>query len=234
MKAVPGILLVFVIGLLMVIASGCASPKICQSGFLKDYSGFEPGPKDGADLIYIRDGVDFGNYDKIMMDEVVFYFSDGDKYEEIPSEERDKLAAAFHMAMIEAFEDDYQLVDEPGPDVLRIRPAITDVVECNPTLNTLSTIMPLGLTISTIKKSITGSHANVGGATLEGELVDSLTNERLAAGIDTKMGEKYKIFQGMSKWGHAEDAFQSWAKWLRQMVDEVRGTQSYSFLKKKK
>jgi hypothetical protein len=48
------------------------------------------------------------------------------------------------------------------------------------------------------------------------------------------MGEKYKIFQGMSKWGHAEDAFQSWAKWLRQMVDEVRGTQSYSFLKKKK
>jgi len=90
-------------------------------------------------------------------------------------------------------------------------------------LNTISTILPVGLAISTIKKGATGVHANVGQASIEAELMDSQTNERLGAAIDTKVAEKYKLIEGMSKWGHVKDAFKFWANRLRIVLDEAHG-----------
>ena len=58
---------------------------------------------------------------------------------------------------------------------------------------------------------------------MEFEMLDSQTNERLAAGIDTKAAEKYKVIKGLSKWGHIEDAFEFWAKRLRHFLDNVHG-----------
>jgi hypothetical protein len=60
---------------------------------------------------------------------------------------------------------------------------------------------------------------------MEAEFLDSQTNERLGAAIDTKAGEKYKVVKGMDKWGHAKDAFNFWAKRLRIWLDEVHGRQ---------
>ena len=58
---------------------------------------------------------------------------------------------------------------------------------------------------------------------MEFEMLDSQTNERLAAGIDTKAAEKYKVIKGLSKWGHIEDVFEFWAGRLRRFLDRVHG-----------
>jgi hypothetical protein len=194
-----------------------------QSGFLKDYPTFEKGPRGGADMVYFKKGVDFKPYDKIMMDHVTFYFSKDAKYRGINSDELNQLSEAFHKAMVEALKDGYPLVEEPGPGVLRVRPAITDVKASRPVLNTISTVMPAGLALSIVKKGVTGTHMNVGEATLEAEFLDSQSSERVAAVIDKKSGEKYKVVKGMRKWGHAEDAFNYWAKRLRKWLDEQHG-----------
>ncbi len=104
-----------------------------------------------------------------------------------------------------------------------MRTAITNVRPSKPTLNTITSIIPIGLAFSTIKKATTGTHANVGAASLEAEFLDSRTNAQLAVVIDEESGEKYKIIQGMSKWGHAEDAFKKWATRLRAWLDETHG-----------
>ena len=106
--------------------------KTEHSGFLKDYSGFEPGPKGGADLRYIKEGVNFKVYSKVMLDRVVFHFSDDKKKKHIKPDELSELSDAFHKAMTDALAGAYPLVDKPGPDVLRMRVAVIDVAPGKP------------------------------------------------------------------------------------------------------
>jgi hypothetical protein len=221
-KTLNRIFFVVMMGLLLTMTSGCGS-KMKHSGFLKDYPDFKPGPMGGADFVYFKEGVDFKAYDKVMMDHVVFYFSKDAKYRGIHSQELKEMADAFHKAMADALKDGYPLVTEPGPGVLRIRCAITDVKASRPLLNTITAVTPIGLGISTVKKGITGTHTFVGEASMEAEFLDSQTNEQIAAVIDRKAAGKAKVIKGMSKWGHAKDSFNFWAKRLRKWLDEAHG-----------
>ena len=112
---------------------------------------------------------------------------------------------------------------EPGPGVLRVRAAITDLSPTKPGINTITTVLPIGLAISIFKKRATGEHAGVGSVTTEMELLDSSTNEVLAAGIDYEAGQKYRVDKMLSKWGHIRVAIESWAKALQERLDEFRG-----------
>jgi hypothetical protein len=219
-KKVSWILVIIVMSLSFIATTGCRS-KVKQSGFLTDYPTLEKGPRGGADLVYLKQGVDFGTYDKIMMDQVVFYFSKDSNYKGINSDELNKLSDAFHKAMVKELQDAYPFVQESGPGVLRVRPAITEVKASKPVLNTISTVLPVGLALSIVKKGVTGTHMNVGEASMETEFLDSQTNDRVAVAIDKRSAAKYKVVKGMRKWGHAEDAFNFWAKRLRKFLDEA-------------
>jgi hypothetical protein len=155
----------------------------------------------------------------------VFFFRDDAKYQGIHPEELQKLSRAFHREMTYALRSGgaYPAAEEPAPDVLRIRFAITDVAPSKPNLNMLTAVMPVGRAVSTIKKATTGAHTGVGQASMEAELLDSMTNERIGAAVDTKAAEKSKLGEGLKKWGHAQDAFKFWAKRLRKWLDEVHG-----------
>ena len=222
MKTAIRIILVVMIGCTLTMNTGCAS-KVKTSGFLQDYPEFEKGPSGGADQVYFKKGVDFKKYDKIMMEQVVFYFSKDSKYKGMSADTINKLSDAFHKAMVKALRDEYPFVSEPGPGVLRARFAITDVKSAIPVLSSITTIMPIGLAISLVKKGVTGTHTNVGGASMEAEFLDSQTNDRLAAVIDERSGAKYKVQKGMTKWGYTEDVFNTWAKRLRKFLDEAHG-----------
>jgi len=206
---------------------GCASKgDLRTTGFLQDYSGLEPGPKGGAALRYVKEGVDWKQYDKVMLDEVALFLSQDADFRGIYLDEMEALEDIFHKSIVQALGDKYPLTSEPGPGVLRLRPAITGLVPSRPVLNTVSTIVPVGLAISHVKKAATGVHANVGLASMEAELLDSQTNEQLAAVVDKRSGAKYQVIKGMSKWGHVKDIFDTWAKRLRMFLDEARGETS--------
>jgi Protein of unknown function (DUF3313) len=219
MKNILRMILVGVVGFALSMNMGCAA-KGKHSGFLKDYPKFKPGKEGGVDLIYLKENVDFKSYDKIMLDHVVFYFSKDAKYRGIHTNELQELADAFHKAMADALKDGYPLVEEPGPGVLRIRCAITDVVATRSFWSTDTTVTSEGLEI---KRSMTKEYNPVGGASMEMELLDALTNGRVAAAIDTKAAGEYEVVKGLKKWGHAEDTFEFWAKKLRKWLDEVHG-----------
>jgi hypothetical protein len=204
----------------LTVAIGCATKQVRHSGFLENYPEFKSGPKGGADLVYLKEGVDFRVYNKIMMDHVVFFFSDESRYKGIHPDELKELSDIFHNAVVESLGDAYPLVDEPGPDVMRLRIAITDVVANKPGMGAISTVMPIGLALSTIKKGVTGTHTGVGRASIEVEILDSMTNERIGAAIDTRPGGK---IEGFTKWGAVKGAFKFWAKRLRTWLDETHG-----------
>jgi hypothetical protein len=210
------------IGFIIIFTAGCAEQKhqIKYSGFLENYPTFRPGPEGGVDFVYLKEGVNFKKYNKVMLDYVVFYLKADSENKGIQADELKELADEFNLAAVKALEGAYPIVAEPGADVLRVRVAITGIVPSNPATSGITTVIPIGLAISSIKKGVTGKHTGVGGASMEAEFLDSLTNERIAAAIDTKEGSK---LSGLTKFGSAKEAFEFWSGRLRIFLDNVHG-----------
>jgi hypothetical protein len=219
------IVFMVMVGIALTTATGCAKKGHPTTGFIKDYPEFKEGPYGGADWVYIKEEVDFKKYHKIMMDHVVFYWQDDAKYEGIQPEVLNELSEAFHRAMVETLNPHYPLVDKPGPDVLRLRFALTDVVPSRPALNTITTILPVGLGIGLVQYGVTGKGGGmfVGEASIEMEALDSETNERVGAAIDRKPAPKYKIVKGAQRWEQTKDAFTYWAERIKKFLDEAHG-----------
>jgi hypothetical protein len=207
-----------VIGLAGCAASGMKNVE--YSGFLKDYSQLKSGGDDRAALIYFKPGVNLKPYTKLMFERVVVLLSPTSKKREIDPTILKELADFYQNALLEAVKDGYEVVDQPAPDVLWVRVAITDVVPSNPTANTLSSIIPVGLVVAGATKAVSDANLGTGEAATEIEVLDSMTKERLAAAVDRRQGGK-SAFRG--KWVDTKKAFKYWAKRFRERLDEFRG-----------
>jgi hypothetical protein len=203
--------------------SGCAAggmKQVNKSGFLEDYSMLQPGGNDQAALVYIKTGVDFKQYNSLMFERVTVILSEESKYKGIDPALLTELTEYYQNALLSAVRQGYKIVDRPGPGVLRVRVAITDVKPSKPTSNTISTIIPIGIAVAGATKAVSGDNLGTGEAATEFDILDSLTGERLAAAVDRRQGGKM-VFRG--KWEDTKQAFDYWAKRFRLRLDEVRG-----------
>ncbi len=212
----------FVIIILTIfLAGGCANKDIEPTGFLSDYSKLQPGQGDQPLKRYVDPTVDFSKYKKVMIDKVIFYFKNDSREIGIDPDELKMLADYFHDCLIKNLQDRYPVVSKPGPDVLRIRVAITNVKAGNPVLGAASAVLPVGVAVNALSNVTTGESINVGEATIEAEFLDSETGKVVAAIMDRKVGSTYSTGSVKGKWGHAKQAFQEWAQKLRKWLDEV-------------
>ena len=211
------------VGLLpALLLAGCASSgmkDVQKTGFLSDYSQLQPGGDDRSALVYIKPGVDLKPYNKLMFERFIVLLSDSAQYREIDPAMLKELTDYYQNAIFTAVKDGYEIVDQPGPGVLRVRVAITDLKPSKPVANTLSTITPIGWVASGATKAASDDNLGTGEAGTEFEMLDSVTGERLAAAVDKRQGGK-GVFRG--KWEDTKDAFDLWAKRFRQRLDELR------------
>ena len=206
--------------------AGCAASgmkNVEKSGFLKDYGQLQPGGDDRAALTYFKPGVDFKPYTKLMFERVVVFLNPTSESREIDPTILKELTDFYQNALLEAVRDGYEVVDQPGPDVLWVRVAITDMVPSNPTANTLSSIIPVGMVVAGATKAASDANLGTGEAATEMEVLDSMTKERLAAAVDRRQGGK-SAFRG--KWVDTKQAFEYWAKRFRERLDDLRGLQN--------
>jgi hypothetical protein len=187
--------------------AGCASvgpPP--TSGFLGDYAALRVYPGDDTLLWWERDGFDWSRYRGVILEPVAVHYHAQASGREIPPDELKKLSDSFRAAVVAELGDEYRVTDEPAADVLRVRCAITDVIPVRPALNAVTSIA-------------TFVAIDVGGAAIEVEFVDSVTGERVAAGVDQKIGKRINGISGLTRFGQATEAFQSWARDLRTALD---------------
>ena len=202
---------------------GCSAggmKNVEQSGFLKDYSQLKSGGDDAAALTYFMPGADFKPYTKIMFERVAVILSASSEGNEVDPAMLVELTNYYQKALVDAVKDGYEVVDQPGPDVLWVRVAITDVVPSNPTANTMSSIIPVGMVVSAATKATSDANLGTGEAATEMEILDSVSKQRLAAAVDRRQGGK-AAFRG--KWVDTEQAFDYWAKRFRERLDGLRG-----------
>jgi len=205
MRSVLKILNIMVVSLFLL--AGAVQAKQEYSGFLVDYSQLKPGPKGGVAKVYRKEGVDYKKYSKIMMDHVVFFFKDDAAEKGIDPLEMAELSHKFHQAAKDALSGAYPMVEESGPDVMRVRVAITDLELPKRTVGMLKSIM-------------TGKGPGLGEISMEFESLDSVTGQRIAAGVDQRTGTR---LESLRRFSTAEDAFKFWAQRLRLRMDEVHG-----------
>jgi hypothetical protein len=220
-------ILAMMIGFCLVTGAGWAAEKeMPKAGFLQDYSILKAAdPMKAVNWLYVNEKVDINTYNKIILDDVVFFISKDADYKGFEAKELAKLGDAFQKAVVMNLSGVFEFTDTPGPGVLRIRLAVTDLVPSSSVAGTVTTFIPVGLALSGLKKAATGSHIGMGSVSIEGEVVDSQTNEVLGAVIDSKSGKKYKIGKSASKWGHAIDIFNTYAQSMRARFDKRSGRQ---------
>jgi len=205
--------------------SGCASTKQARSveasGFLGDYSQLAPGDEDEALQLYINPSAAWASYDKIIIDPIRVYASADSGLGSASREELQAIVDYFHAAVREQMGKQYQIVNDPGARTMRLRIALTDARGSKVALDTLSNILPPALVISTLKEVITGSATGVGRASVEAELVDTVSGQRLSAAVDARVGGK--TFEGkFDKWDDVKSAIDYWAERLSQRLTEKR------------
>jgi hypothetical protein len=212
MAVVMGIFLVsFVISCASTGSQSIKSSAAPQTtGFLGDYyKNLKPGGEGEAKLLWIKPGVDLTKYKKAMVDYVIFAFSEDSEYKGIDADEMKKIADEASLAFVNALEEEFPVVSKPGQGVLRVRAAIVDLKQSSPALSAVSTVVPVGLGISLIKKGATDSWTGSGATTAEIMVLDSMTNEVIACGKDQRAAGFEERF---TKWGSTEEAFMFWGE----------------------
>lgn len=204
------------------VIAGCAASgmkDVRQSGFLGDYSMLKPGADDQVAMVYIKPNVDVKAYNKIMFERVRVVLSAEAENKAVDPALLSEMTDYYQNALFNAVKNDYQIVDKPGPDVLRVRVAITELKPSNPMANTMSTIVPVGIVVAGATKAVSDENLGTGEAGTEFEVLDSTTGERLAAGVDRRQGGK-GVFRG--KWEDTKDAFDYWAQRFSKRLSEMR------------
>ncbi len=212
-----------VLGILLAVA-GCATTRQPrgvpqESGFLGDYSMLRPGKGDEAGLIYIAPDADFAKYDAVLFESVTVWRDS--ETAKLSDQKRQALTDYLYEAVYRELSKDYKMVSQPGPDVMRIRIAITEAKGSRVIANTITSVVPQLRLITSLGGMAANVRLLVGAAAVEVDITDSMTDRRLAAAVDERWGTK-AIRGGILEWSDVKEAFDYWAARLRKRLAEER------------
>lgn len=192
-------------------------------GFLGDYSQLSEHPEDDVDLRYIRTGVDWKRYDKILLDPVQFWRA-ADVEAGLSAEDAQELADHFYGMLHENLSKHYEMVSAPVSGALRISIAFIRLGERNVTLDTISTYWPIGRVLSETAGGVTGKPSFVGEAAYEGKITDATSGELLGAAVDERVGGK--AIKNFGSWTDVKAASDIWARKLAFRLCTLRGEET--------
>jgi len=99
--------------------------------------------------------------------------------------------------------------------------AITGARKSNVVLGLMSTVLPPARLVSELRNMSTGTYAFVGRVSIEAEILDSVSGERLIAAVDERAGSK-RLRGSTSAWSHVHSAFDYWADVVRARLTAMR------------
>ena len=180
----------------------------------------------GVDLAYARPGATLAGYKRLQLDPVEVSFSKNwdpkrtGSHIKLSAEEREGIRTGLVRIIQEEFVSElqrkgsYPIVNEAGPDVLRVRAQVFNVYVNAP--DTMSASRSRTYTVS------------AGEATINLELFDSETGQVLARMVDRREARgtgtrTMSISNSVTNAGEARDIAAAWARILRNGLDKAQG-----------
>lgn len=205
---------------------GCTSHQarsVKPSGFLGDYSQLREGKGDQALLVYTNQEINTmcKNYTKIYLESVTLWTKDDSDLADVSKEEQQALTDYFYKSVATALKEDYTLVNTAGSDVMRIRLALTDEEGSWWIPDTITSLMPMAIGISALKRITLGAGSFVANVTVEAQIEDSITREPLVSIVDKRIGGKGWV-KKFDSWGKVEASFDYWAETMQSRLSECR------------
>jgi hypothetical protein len=156
-----------------------------NSGFLGDYSALKEVKDAAGDTVmrYVSPKLKPGAYQAVMIDPTQYYPAPKPT-EQVTSSTLTDISSYLDKGLHEKLGAKMTVVFEPGPGVLRIRPAITAVAPQTVGLKPYQ-VLPIAFIISSAKGR--GKEAALH---VEMEVVDSVTGERMGASVRKGIGAK--------------------------------------------
>lgn len=189
------------------------------SGFLGDYSQLKPAADREGVLIFIDRSADYRPYKKVMFDPVQLYVTPNPESPEIPRDELQRMSDGLVRSFTMALEPEYQVVTQPGPDVLRVRTAITGIQAAKPPAGLVDYI-PIKALFN-VGRAALGAAPRVAEMAAEIEVLDA-GGRRVAAATATRTGEATLPQGGQITWNELQAINDYWARSFRQRLDELR------------
>lgn len=197
------------------------------SGFLGDYSdlSLHTAKKRSGMLLYVREEGTLGQYEAFLIEPPLIYLHPEAEARGVDPEELAMLARTLREEVIDELrKGGYQVVEEAGPGVLRLRGAITDAVPVEPAKNVGASAVGVAAGVGLLMPRL-----DLGGASIEVEMLDGQSGERVAAIVAERSAHRFggKI-KGAKRWGDVKAAFRWWAEQLRERLDELKESDAAS------
>lgn len=189
--------------------TGCRSHTAEFSGFLDGYDQLEPAPDDKNAYRYRNPDKDLADYDRFIVEPVMLHFAPNAKGTSIDPKRAGEVVDHFQAKLAEELSENYLVVDQPGAGTARVRMAITSIEKTTPALN--------------IHPGTKLSGAGLGGASIEGELVDTADGVRIFAFVDSDPGNRFTIAEGLDAVGHAKWVIDKWVEEVVGRLDRAHG-----------
>jgi hypothetical protein len=185
------------------------NPKILQKG-----SGNQ------ALYRYQNPDADVPKYTKIIVDPVLIY--NEAQMDAATRKNYQALANNGYAYIVQALQNDYTIVTNPGPDTMNLQFGIVSADKSAVVRNLISTVLPVGMAISAVKYEVTGKPSAVGEVTAEVRITDSQTGQLIGAALDRRVGGK-ELRGVLDSWETADAALKYWAQRIRYILCVSRG-----------
>lgn len=215
-----------------------------EHGFLADYARLKRDAEGGVSY-WIRPDTDFKRFDRLLIERVrVSAAVSTDKRATIDPDEMKMLSDYFRDAIRkEAEAGGWKFAEAPGPGVLRLRLLITDIQPNEPAIGLVVLAAPFGTlaeaALTGVATGTPGKAPYLGGVGLEAQFIDGQSNEPVAELQDKRAGNRLSTesgieglaqgyISGLTQWGYVKQAFDFWAKWMRQRFEALRAAKAAS------
>ena len=236
----------------LLLCGGCATTQTAGGGaqrppyadFLSQPQRLRPAANGSGALVWVDPGVDLSHYQRFLVDPIQVRLAEDADYKTVDPAELKALTDYLQQAITKALAPTYQVVTKPGPGVLRLRIAITDLVPTKPEYSVAALVVPYATVVDLASGPVSGGQVGsmpyLGRTGIAGMLIDSRTQQVVAEYADTRVGRKYVVdtkdglsgavttgvgayVKSYSTWAYARQAFDGWAGDLRRWLDGVHG-----------
>ena len=190
------------------------------SGFLADYSKLHALPDHPGTLLYVDRSINLRPYTKIIIDPVQVFLSENLDYRGLQPEVLLRMTETLSSGFQKVMQSDYRVVTVAGPDVLRIRLAITNVHPVELPLKPTDFI-PIKALFNVGRAAI-GESPRLVELSAEIEVLDP-AGRVVMSGVSTRQGDRTLAQGDKITWADLTPILTAWANRFRQSLNEARG-----------
>ena len=202
---------------------GCASIKPEATEGPKMSVPLKSEPEFPRALVYRKEGVDFKQYTKFLIEPVEIYQGEDAHFKNVPQSDQQIIADLIRKELTRTLQKGYEVVDQPGPGVLQMKFILVGVQLTQPALATITHLSPVGIVMNLGKGAAGQSGTFMGSVTIAGELYDSQSNTLVGAFLSKRGPDAMDLTATWTGLDAAKTAVTEWAERFKEIVDKIQG-----------